>query len=438
MEQIGLEIFLLFILLIINGLFSMSEIAIVSARRARLQKQADKGNSGAKAALEIGDAPDRFLSTVQIGITLVGVLSGAFGGAALAFHLKPLVEKIAFLAAYAETASFVVVVMVITYFSLVIGELVPKRLALNAPEKIAAVVSRPMNFISKWTAPLVWLLSRSTQIILQIFRQNKSIEASVTEEEIRAMIIQGKTSGVLEETEQELMESVIRLDDQNITALMTPRRKIGWIDLQDDKTEIRRQIADCQFSRLLIGDGGLDDIRGFVKSKDLLDLLLNGHNFDPAAVIKQPLFIPETVTALDVLEKFRDSNTHLAVIIDEFGSTQGLVTTNDILEAIVGDLPVGGVPSQSAIRREDGSWLLDGHLSNNEFCKILDIENLPEEDYGMYQTLAGFVIKRLEKLPSVGDKFVWNDYSFEVVDMDGNRVDRILAARRNVPKISKG
>ena len=427
MEQIGLEIFLIFILLIINGLFSMSEIAVVSARRARLQKRADQGNAGAKAALEIGEQPDRFLSTVQIGITLVGVLSGAFGGAALAVHLTPLVEKIAFFAPYSETVSFVIVVLVITYFSLVIGELVPKRLALNAPEKIASLVSRPMNFISKWTAPLVWLLSSSTQIILKIFRQNKAIEASVTEEEIRAMIIQGKTSGVLEETEQELMESVIRLDDQNITALMTPRTKIGWINTLDAEKEIRRQIADCPFSRLLIADGDLDNLRGFVKSKDLLNFLLDGNDFDLEVVIKQPLFIPETVTALDVLEKFRDSNTHLAVIIDEFGSTHGIVTTNDILEAIVGDLPVGGVRNQSAVRRGDGSWLLDAHLSNSDFCSILEIGNLPEDEHGMYQTLAGFVLKHMEKLPSVGDKFVWENYSFEVVDMDGNRVDRILA-----------
>jgi putative hemolysin len=347
--------------------------------------------------------------------------------AALAVHLAPFIEKIALLAPYAETVSFVTVVLIITYFSLVIGELVPKRLALNAPEKIASIVSRPMNFVSKWTAPLVWLLSSSTQIILKIFRQHKTIEASVTEEEIRAMIIQGKTSGVLEETEQELMESVIRLDDQNITALMTPRTKIGWIDTQDNETEIRQQIADCPFSRLLIGEGDLDNIRGFVKSKDLLNFLLNGNKFDLEAVSKQPLFIPESVTALDILEKFRDSNTHLAVTIDEFGSTQGLVTTNDILEAIVGDLPVGGVRTQSAVRRDDGSWLLDGHLSNSDFCSILEIENLPEEEYGMYQTLAGFVIKRLEKLPSIGDKFVWNNYFFEVVDMDRKRVDRIMA-----------
>ena len=427
MEQIGFEIILIFILLIVNGLFSMSEIAVVSARRARLQKRAAEGDAGAKAAIEIGDTPDRFFSTVQIGITLVGVLSGAFGGAALAVHLVPFIKKIEFLVAYAESISFALVVLVITYFSLVIGELVPKRLALNAPEKIASAVSRPMNFISRWTAPVVWLLSSSTQLILKIFRQDAAHQETVTEDEIRHVIMQGKTAGILEQTEQELLESVIRLDDQNITALMTPRTKIVWIDRRGSETEIRRRIKNCEFSRMLIGDGSLDDVIGFVKAKDLLYSVLNGDSFNLETVIKQPLFIPESITALDVLEKFRTSDTHLAVIIDEFGSTQGIVTTNDILEAIVGDLRIGGTLKQNAVRRGDGSWMLDGNLSNREVADILGVEYVPEEETGLYQTLAGFIIKRLEKFPSVGDKFIWQNYTFEVVDMDGKRVDRILA-----------
>jgi putative hemolysin len=286
-----------------------------------------------------------------------------------------------------------------------------------------------MNFISRWTAPVVWLLSSSTKLILKIFRQDEASESSVTEEEIKAIITQGKTAGILEETEQELLESVIRLDDQNITALMTLRTKIGWIDRRDSEAEIRRKIKTLRFSRFLIGDGDLDNIKGFVKSKDLLDFLLAGNSFDLDAVIKQPIFIPESVTALDVLEKFRDSDTHLAVIIDEFGSTQGIVTTNDILEAIIGDLPVGGIRNESAVRRNDGSWLLDGNLSNTKVIDILGIDYLPPDEQGMYQTLAGFIIKRLEKLPSVGDKFEWKNYVFEVVDMDGKRVDRILATK---------
>lgn len=429
MGQIGLEILLIFILLIINGLFSMSEIAVVSSRKVRLQKRAEEGNAGAKAALEILGSPDRFLSTVQIGITLVGILSGAFGGAALAVHIAPIIERVPFLENHAESISFVVVVLVITYFSLVIGELAPKKIALNRPERIAAVVSRPMNFISKSTAPFVWLLSTSTNIVLKLFRQRNSSELSITEEEIKAMIIQGTTSGVLEETEQELMESIIRLDDQRIVALMTPRLKIGWVNSKVSEDEICRQIKDCSFSRVLLGDGNIDNIRGFVKAKDLLNFLLDGNSFDLESVIKKPLFIPETATALEVLDKFRNSNTHLAVIIDEFGSTQGLITTNDILEAIVGDLSVGGFRKESVKRRDDGSWILDARLPNIEFCEVLRIKKLPMDENGRYETLAGFVINRLEKIPSIGDAFEWGNYVFEVVNMDGRRVDRVLVTR---------
>jgi putative hemolysin len=243
------------------------------------------------------------------------------------------------------------------------------------------------------------------------------------------MIIQGTTAGVLEETEQELMESVFRLDDQRIVALMTPRLKICWVNWQVSDDEISQQIKDCAFSRLLIGDGNLDNILGFVKAKDLLNFLLDGNSFDLEAVIKKPLFIPETATTLEALEKFRDSNTHLAVIVDEFGSTEGLITTNDILEAIIGDLSVGGFRKESVVRRDDGSWLLDARLPNVEFCEVLEIKDLPADETGKYQTLAGFIIKRLDKLPSIGDKFEWGDNIFEVVDMDGRRVDRVLVTR---------
>lgn len=427
MPQIGLEILLIFALLVINGLFSMSEIAVVSARQVRLRKGADEGNLGAKAALKITEAPDRFLSTVQIGITLVGVLSGAFGGAALAVHLVPYVEQIALLKPYATEISFSFVVLVITYFSLVIGELVPKRIALNAPERIATFMSRPMNFISRMTAPAVWLLSASTNAVLKVFRFSNSNEASVTEEEIKAILVQGTSEGIIEETEQELMENVIRLDDQSVTALMTPRTKIGWLSLQDTSMEkIREKLGDFPFSRLLIANNDLDDIQGFIKSKDIVNLLLTDSLSRLKSIIKKPIFVPETATALEVLEKFRDSKTHFGIIIDEFGSTLGIVTTNDILEAIFGNLPFGEIRNSNAVQRDDGSWLLDARLSNSDFCLILKIKELPVEEDGVYETLAGFIIKRLEKLPEIGDKFKWEGYVFEVVDMDGNRVDRVL------------
>lgn len=426
MGQIGLEVSLILLLIVINGLFSMSEIAVVSARKVRLKKRADAGNSGAGAAIKISESPDRFLSTVQIGITLVGVLSGAFGGATLARHLSPLIEKVSFLSNYAETVSFSLVVIVITYFSLVIGELVPKRIALNSPEKIASAVSRPMNLISKLTAPVVWLLSNSTNVVLKVLRLNTSNEESVTEDEIKAIIIQGANSGVLEETEQEMMESITRLDDQQITALMTPRTKIEWINLHDRKAEVERKVKNVPYSRLLAGNGNLDDISGFVKSRDVMNLLLTNDPFTLEKLVRQPIFIPETSTILNVLEQFRDSSTKIAVVVDEFGSTHGIVTTNDILEAIIGDISFQGVRNESAVQREDGSWLLDARLSNSEFTNILNISGLPDEEFGMYETLAGFIIKRLEKFPAIGDRFDWENYTFEVVDMDGKRIDRVL------------
>ncbi|MEZ5344688.1 MAG: hemolysin family protein [Pyrinomonadaceae bacterium] len=429
-QQIGLEIILLFILIIVNGLFSMSEIAIVSARKFRLQKRSRDGDLGARAALKIADTPDRFLSTVQIGITLVGVLSGAFGGAALAVHLEPALARVETIAPYARQLSFGLVVIVITYFSLVIGELIPKRIALSSPEKIAARVSRPMNLVSKLTAPFVWILSTSTGSVLRLFRLDEVDEDHVSEEEIKAIILQGASSGVLEETEQELMESITRLDDQQITALMIPRTKIEWINLKDRKAEIERIILSAPYSRLLAGNGSLDDISGFVKTRDVMNLLLSKEPFTIEKLVREPIFIPETSTILDVLEQFRDSSSKIAVVVDEFGSTHGIVTTNDILEAIVGDLAFRGVRNESAVRREDGSWLLDARLSNSEFTNILNISGLPEDEAGMYETLAGFIIKRLEKFPAIGDHFEWEEYTFEIVDMDGKRIDRVLVSTR--------
>lgn len=424
----AIEIFLIFVLLIINGLFSMSEIAVVSARRVRLQKRADEGDAGAQTAIDLADEPDRFLSTVQIGITLVGILSGAFGGAAISARLVPYVQQISFLSAYAETVSFAFVVLIITYFSLVIGELVPKNIALAAPETVASVFSRPMRFISKATSPLVWFLSASTKLLLKIFRLNDSNDAAVTEDEIRAMIAQGTSVGVFDESEQDLLENIIRLDDKRISALMKTRSEIAWIDLNDSIEEITRELSEFKYSRILVCESDLDNIRGFVKAKHLLNLALSGGRLDLISILQQPVFAPTTNTALELLETFKTSHTHLAVIIDEFGTTQGLITINDIMEEIVGDFATNGVPKQSAFQRDDGSWLLDARLSTVDFSNILNLKNLPEDEKSMYQTLAGFVIKRLEKMPETGDKFVWNDFTFEVVDMDGKRIDKILAA----------
>lgn len=431
LEEIGLEVFLIFVLLIINGLFSMSEIAVVSARRIRLQQRADEGNAGARTAIELASQPDRFLSTVQIGITLVGVLSGAFGGAAISARLVPYVQQISFLSAYAETLSFAFVVLIITYFSLVIGELVPKSIALAAPESVASFFSRPMRFISKATSPLVWLLSASTNLLLKIFRLGDSNEAAVTEDEIRAMIAQGTSVGVFDESERALLENIIRLDDKRISALMKTRAEIAWIDIDDSIENITRELSEFKYSRILVCENNLDHIRGFVKAKHLLNLALTGGKLDLKSILQQPVFAPTTNTALELLETFKTSSTHLAVVIDEFGTTQGLITINDLMEEIVGDFATDGIPKQTSFQRDDGSWLLDGRLSIVEFTNILDLKELPADDKSFYQTLAGFMIKRLEKFPAIGDKFEWSGYIFEVVDMDGKRVDEILVTPLN-------
>ena len=426
MNEIAFEILLVAGLLIINGLFSMTEIAVVSARRVRLARAAADGSAGAAKAVELQENPDRFLSTVQIGITLVGILSGAFGGALLSDEIGALVAQVPSLAPYSEQIGFGVVILVITYFALVIGELVPKNIALNRPELIATIFSRPMDLVSKITAPAVWVLSASTRLILKIFRVNASTDSAITEEEIRAHIAHGTEIGVLDETEQDLIESVIRLDDQRITALMTPRTKIEWIDLDDDADEIRQQIIESQYSRMPVARGSLDDVIGLVKSRDLLAQVLSGNQLDLEKPARQPVFAPETKTALELLEIFKESASHVALVVDEFGAIVGLVTMNDVLEAIVGDLPVAGVVDHSVVLRDDGSMLLEGHLSVADFRDVLKLKELPDDERDAYQTLAGFVLTRLERLPVEGDKFEWESYTFEVMDMDGRRVDKVL------------
>lgn len=431
LNQVLFEIFLIVVLITINGLFSMTEIAVVSARRVRLLQDAEDGDAGAATAIELQEKPDRFLSTVQIGITLVGILSGAFGGATASQSLSAVIAQVPLFAPYSATIAFTIVILIITFFSLVIGELVPKNIALTRPETIAKIFSRPMALVSRFTAPFVWLLSSSTNLILKIFRITKSTDATITEEEIKAHIAHGTEIGILEETEQELIESVIRLDDQRITALMSSRLKIHWLNI-DDEPEINRQkLIDSQYSRLPVGRGSLDEIIGFVKAKDLLSRYLADGKLDFESVIKQALFVPETQTALELLELFRDSNSHFALIVNEFGTTEGLITMNDILEAIVGDLSFAGEINPSSVRREDGSYLLDGRLSVAEFREILQIKKMPKTERQYYQTLGGFVLERMERVPHEGEKFEWDNYIFEIVDMDGKRVDKVLATPFN-------
>lgn len=427
MEYLVLEILLIVVLLLINGTFSMSELAIVSARKLRLQRRAEDGDRGAQAALELAAAPDNFLSTVQIGITLVGVLAGAFGGAGIAVYLSELFQSASFSETFAETISFVIVVSVITYFSVVVGELIPKSIALNYPERIAALVARPMQFISLAASPIVWFLSTPTGLILRFFKVHAVVDPPVTDDEIKGMIAQGTEAGIFEETEQDLLESVIHLGDQRITSLMTPRLEIAWIDIESPSESARKTIIESTYSRLPVGRGTVDNVIGYVSGKDLLKQFLNGEEFNIERAIKKPLYVPESITALELLEKFKVSHTHLAIIVDEFGATEGLVTMTDVLEAIVGELATSTSLNlnDSVVELEDGSFVFDGRTPIADFKEALKIKELPGGDRGQYETIAGFVLTHSGRVPITGESFDWRGYRFQVTEMQRNRIVKV-------------
>jgi len=422
-----LEGLVVVLLIFINGIFAMSEIAVVSARKTRLRQWAEEGNAKARAALELANNPNQFLATIQIGITLVGILAGVFGGATIARELAVILSDITWLAPYSHPLSLVLVVLVITYLSLIVGELVPKRLALNNPERLAMVIAAPMQVLSRIAYPAVHLLGLSTEFLLRALGMKPSTEPPVTEEEIRALIEQGTQAGMFEEAEQEMVERVFRLGDRRVSAVMTPRTEIVWLDREASAQEIRRTIIESVHSRFLVADGSLDNVLGVVHAKDLLAHMLGEQAVNLEATLQQPLYVPESMRALEVLELFKQSGTHIALVIDEYGGIQGLVTPSDILEAIVGDLPAAGEQVEPlAMQRADGSWLLDGMLPVDEFKDLFDLGELPGEDQGIYQTLAGFVVMQLGRIPAATDSFVWEGLKIEVMDMDGNRVDKVL------------
>jgi putative hemolysin len=434
MPSVMLEGLVVVLLIFVNGIFALSEIAVVSARKTRLQQWADEGNARARAALELANNPNQFLATIQIGITLVGILAGAFGGATIATELAVILSDITWLAPYGHPLSLTLVVLVITYLSLIVGELVPKRLALNNPERMAMAIAAPMQGLSRVAYPAVHLLGLSTEFLLRALGMKPSAEPPVTEEEIRALIEQGTQAGMFEEAEQEMVERVFRLGDRRVSAVMTPRTEIVWLDREASALEIRRTITESAHSRFLVADGSLDNVLGVVHAKDLLAHILGEQVVNLEATLQQPLYVPESMRALKVLELFKQSGTHIALVIDEYGGIQGLVTPSDILEAIVGDLPEAGEQVEPlAVQRPDGSWLLDGMLPVDEFKDLFDLGELPGEDQGIYQTLAGFVIMQLGRIPAATDYFVWEGLKIEVVDMDGNRVDKVLVTPTRDP-----
>lgn len=412
-------------LIFLNGFFAMSELAMMSSRRGRLEQMAEDRVRGAKAALRLIDDPTRFLSTVQVGITMVGVLAGAYSGATFAEPLgdalKPTFGR------FADPAAVALVVAGITYFSLVIGELVPKRVALNNPERIAAMVAPFMNGLSLAGAPIVWLLRISTEAVIKLLRVPEKPQSTVTEEEVKSLIAEGTRTGIFHAAERDMIDGVLRLADRSVRSVMTPRVEIVWIDLDDPLETIQREIAESGHSRFPAGRRGLEELEGVVHTKDLLDQHARTGSFDVSSSIRQPLVVHEGTPVLRLLEMFRENPVHMAVVVDEYGVVEGIVTPTDILVAIAGDLPeeVGDI-EQAAVQREDGSWLLDGMIGIHDAERILERKGMRgEEDF---ETLAGFVLARIGQIPQAGEAFEWDGLKFEIVDMDGRRIDRVMVS----------
>jgi putative hemolysin len=427
MNGIGLEIILLLFLILLNGLFSLSEFAVVSARRSRLQQLVEDGDQRARAALDLADHPDRFLATVQIGITLIGTLAGAVGGATLARSLAAWIAAVLPLAPYADAIAFTLVVLVLTFLTLVLGELVPKQLALNSADRLAVALAGSMQGLARLASPLVNILAGSSNFIVRLIGLRPTEEPPVTEDEIKVLIEQGTEAGVFEEAEQEMVEGVFRLGGQRVGALMTPRPDVDWIDLDEPPGVIHDQILNSHRSRFPVAQGDLDGVLGILRVKDLLAHDFSCEPQDIRKLLRTPLFIPESAEALQALERFKENRERFAVVTDEFGSVAGVISSTDILEAIVGELPARGEPDEpEVVRRSDGSWLMEGALSIEEMQDHLELDRLPEEEEGMFQTVGGFMITRLGEVPQAGDHFDWGGYRFEVVDMDGRRVDKVL------------
>jgi putative hemolysin len=435
MSSVIVEFITVLLLIVINGIFAASEIAIVSARKVRLEQLAKTGDTKAKIALKLARSPNNFLSTIQIGITLIGILSGAVGGATLVERLQNFLNTIPILAPYSQVISFGVVVTTITFLSLVIGELVPKRVALNNPEKIASQVAGPMQFLSKITAPVVYLLGLSTDALLNLLGIRPVADETVSEDEIKLLIEQATTAGTFEEAEQEMVSRVFRLGDRPIKALMTPRTEIDWLDIDSPLEENLTTIQESSYSRFPLCKESIDNCLGIVKVRNVLAAHLAGQEINLLSLAQPPLYVAEGTRALRVLELMKESGDHMALIVDEYGGIEGLVTLNDLMEAIVGEIPSAeGINEPMVIQREDGSWLLDGLLSVDEFKDLLNLESLPKEEDEEYHTVGGFIISFLGKIPTSGDFFEWQGLRFEVMDMDGTRVDKVLVSGLIIPE----
>jgi putative hemolysin len=429
MTSIWVELFIIVFLIFLNGLLALSELALVSSREERLEQWANEGNSKARVALELVNSPDSFLSTIQIGITFIGILAGAFGGTTVAEMLTRYVSIFPWLSAYSEAIGVTIVVIGITYFSLIIGELLPKRLALNNPERLACLVASSIKNLSRLANPLVILLSGSTNILLRISRIKPSIEPTVTEEEIKLLIDKGTQAGIFQEFEQDTIERVFRLADRRVSVLMIHRADIISLDLNESEEESKRKIAQYKYSFFPVIKDNLDNIVGVVRWKDLLSLSMETKPFNIKAICRKPLFVTERTPAVKVLELFKISKMHIAFVVDEYGAIQGLVTLDDILHSVFEDVEDAPEKEREIVNREDGSWLVSGSLPLDEFMDYFDITRPDEKERSGMNTVGGFVMTKLGTVPSEGQHFEWKGLRFEVIDMDDRRVDKILVSR---------
>ena len=425
----ALEIIIIIILIILTGYLSMAELAVVSVRKSKIQKYIEEGNKNGQIVLDLLEDPNEFLSTVQIGISLIGVLTGAFGGVTLA---EPLSKLIPFIP-YSNMVSVVIVVIVTTYLTLVIGEIVPKVIALNDPERVSLKVAKSMVILSKICKPISFILAKSSRFLLWLMRVENRDKDIVTEEEIELMIQEGREDGTIEQEEEDIIKRVFKLDDQKVESIMTPRNEIIWIDLEDERDVNKVKIIESKRSIFPISTGELDDFIGVVQAKDILSVMFSEDKFDVKKIVKEPLVVSEHLETLELLKEFKENQgyVHMALVVDEFGSVEGLITLNDLLEGIVGDIP--GIDEEAepqAIERDDGSWLIDGRYPIDRFKELFNFkDNLPDEEEDNYTTLAGFILSLSGTIPNEEDKYEFEHFIFEIVDIDGHQIDKVLVSK---------
>lgn len=418
-------------LILLNGIFSMSEIALVSSRKFKLETAAKKGNSSARKALELANNPNTFLSTVQIGITLIGILIGIFSGEEIERKLQAAISYIHFLQPYAGTLSIVIIVIIVTFFSIVFGELIPKRIGMLFPEKIASFMATPMILLSRVTAPFIWLLGKTNDIVLRLFGIKSNMDSRVTEEEIKALIQDSTEGGEIKEIEQDIVERVFALGDRRISELMTHRTDVVWLDLNSSLDAVRTAINTEIHSTYPVADGNLDVLAGIIYVKDIFIKELNAETFRLGDYIKKPLIVHENSAAYNVLEKFRETRQHTAIVVDEYGAIQGIVCMDDVLDALIGDVSENRQDEYQIIQRNDNSWLADAQYPFFELLNYFDLQDIDEESIssGDFNTVAGLVLNKTGRIPNVGEKVRWRNYEIEVVDMDGLRIDKVLITK---------